>query len=178
MAKKKDKTVNFKTTILRFGKMGEKTGWTYINVAADIAEELMPGTRKSFRVKGRLDLWKFEGIALLPMGNGDFIMTLNAVARKGIGKRHGAEVMVELQVDHKEQQLNKVLMECLADEPDALKHFKSLTRSHQFYISKWIDSAKAEETIAKRIGAAIDTLNQKKGFPDMLKALQKKRIKN
>ncbi|MEP7265587.1 MAG: YdeI/OmpD-associated family protein [Bacteroidota bacterium] len=176
MAKKKDKIVIFKTTILKFGKMGEKTGWTYINVPADVAEQLMPSQRKSFRVKGKLDQWKFEGIALLPMGDGDFIMTLNAVARKGIGKRNGAEVLVELQTDHKEQQLNKVLMECLEDETVALTHFNSLTKSHKFYISKWIDSAKSEETIARRIGYALDALNQKKGFPDMMKAQKLKKL--
>jgi hypothetical protein len=172
--KKQGKT-SYTTTILRFAKMGEKTGWTYIEVPADIANQLMPGQRLTFRVKGRLDDWKFDGISILPMGNGNFIMPLNAKVRKGIGKRHGALLKVELQVDLKEYELNRVLMECLNEEPEALKHFKSLTKSHQNYISKWIDTAKGEETIARRIGYALDALNQKGGFPEMMKAQRQKR---
>jgi hypothetical protein len=172
---KKTGKVNYTTTILRFAKMGEKTGWTYIEVPADVAQELMPGQKTSFRVKGKLDDWKFDGLALLPMGKGDFIMPLNGKVRKGIGKRHGAMLKVELQVDHKKYELNKVLMECLDDEPSALEHFNSLAKSHQNYISKWIDSAKSEETIARRIANAIDTLNKKGGFPEMMRAQKQKK---
>lgn len=53
--KKSKQEVIYNTLILRFGNMGEKTGWTYIEVPADIAGQIMPGQRKSFRVKGRLD---------------------------------------------------------------------------------------------------------------------------
>jgi Domain of unknown function (DUF1905)/Bacteriocin-protection, YdeI or OmpD-Associated len=175
MTKNKGTAVTFKATIQRFGQMGEKTGWTYIDIPLDIAESLQPGMRKSFRVKGRLDGWKFEGIALIPIGDGNFIMTLNATVRKAIGKRHGAEVLAELQPDFKEIELNSTLMECLAEEPDALAHFKKLSKSHQQYISKWIDSAKTEETIAKRIGHALDALADKKGYPEMLRAQKLKR---
>ena len=37
--------VSFTTTILRFDEMGEKTGWTYIEVAAEYAEKLKPGNK-------------------------------------------------------------------------------------------------------------------------------------
>jgi hypothetical protein len=173
MAKKKVKA-SFKTTILRFNKMGEKTGWTYIVIPADVAEQLQPGNRKSFRVKGKLDDWKFEKTALLPMGEGEFIMPLNATARKGTGKRHGAMLQVELEVDERELTMNAALMDCLSEEPKALKYFHSLTRSHQQYISKWIDSAKTEETIAKRIGLALDALNKQLGFPEMMRMQKEK----
>ena len=175
MAKNKDKVVAFKATIHRYGKMGEKSGWTYIDIPVDIAESLQPGMRKSFRVKGMLDGWKFEGIALIPIGDGHFIMPLNATIRKAIGKRHGAELLAELQSDFKEMALNATLMECLSEEPMAFAHFKTLAKSHQQYISKWIASAKSEETIAKRIGLALDALTDKKGFPDMMRAQKIKR---
>jgi hypothetical protein len=48
--------VQFTAIIKRFGQQGEKTGWTYIEVPAAMAEQLVPGNRKSFRVKGKL-LW-------------------------------------------------------------------------------------------------------------------------
>ena len=56
------------TTILRFGSQGEKTGWSYIVIPADIAQKLQPGNKKGFRTKGKLDDHKFSGKGLIPMG--------------------------------------------------------------------------------------------------------------
>jgi hypothetical protein len=74
--------ISFTTTILKFGQQGEKTGWTYILIPAELAGQLKPGHKKSFRVKGRLDQYPIKGVALLPMGEGDFIMALNAAHAK------------------------------------------------------------------------------------------------
>ena len=93
------KLVQFTATIKRFGKQGEKTGWTYIEIPADIAEKLKKDNRQSFRVKGKLDTHKISGLALLPMGGGGFIMTLNAAVRKMIAKKVGAMLEVSLQED-------------------------------------------------------------------------------
>ena len=54
--------VTFKTIILKFGELGEKTGWTYISISIDIAQKLMPGNKKSFRVKGKLDEFKIASV--------------------------------------------------------------------------------------------------------------------
>ena len=62
------------------------------------------------------------------MGGGAFIMAVNGDMRKGIGKRHGAMVKVQLEEDKKPFQFNKDFMECLADEPTASQFFKSLDR--------------------------------------------------
>lgn len=45
------KAVQFIATIHRFESKGEKTGWTYIEIPVDIAQQLKPGNKKSFRVK-------------------------------------------------------------------------------------------------------------------------------
>ena len=82
--------VTFNTTILRFGKHGEKTGWTYIVIPADVAQKINPGNKKVFRTKGKLDNYEFSGKSLLPMGKGEFILTIDGKIRKSIGKRHGA----------------------------------------------------------------------------------------
>lgn len=74
--------IEFKVVIEKFSKQGEKTGWTYIEISSEIAQKLKPGNKKTFRVKGFLDNFYFEGIALLPMGGGNFIMPLNASHRK------------------------------------------------------------------------------------------------
>ncbi len=161
--------VRFKATILKFAKKGEKTGWTYIEIPPDLAERIYPGNRKSFRVKGMLDDEKINCVALLPMGQGSFIMPLNSALRKKIRKQAGAVIFVELQADKKEPQLNKDLMICLDDEPSALSFFRSLTKSHQHYFSRWIDSAKTSETKAKRIARTISALARRMDYGQMLR---------
>ncbi|HEY0731094.1 MAG TPA: YdeI/OmpD-associated family protein [Chitinophagaceae bacterium] len=165
--------VSFTTTIHKFGSQGEKSGWTYIEVPADIAEKLKPGNKKSFRVKGRLDKYKFSGTALLPMGNGTFILPFNAVIRKGTGKGHGAMVAVQMEEDKAGFQFNKDFVACLADDPDASAFFKTLTGSHQRYFSKWIDDARTEQTRANRIARALNALARKWGYPEMLRNSRK-----
>lgn len=167
--------ISFTTTILKFGQHGEKTGWTYIVIPAELAEQLYPGNKKSFRVKGRLDKYAIKGTALLPMGEGDFIMALNAEMRKGIKKQQGAALHVQLQVDTEELKPSAALMECLGDEPEALAKFESLPKGHQNYFSKWIESAKTEHTKAKRIAYAIRFLSKGKNFGEMLREIKKEK---
>ncbi len=165
--------VQFTATIKRFAEQGEKTGWTYIEVPAALAQKLQPGNKKGFRVKGTLDDYSFSMIALLPMGGGDFIMTLNAAIRKGIKKQKGATVKVKMEVDTHEIKPPEELMECLQDEPEALEYFNSLTKGHQNYFTNWIKSAKTDPTKAKRIAATLDALNKKWDFGKMIRAMKK-----
>ena len=167
--------VQFTTTILQFGQQGEKTGWHYIEIPAELAERLKPGNKKSFRVKGKLDKYSFARVALLPMGGGGFIMAINKEMRKGIHKRKGAMLNVQLQIDARPYELSAAFMECLNDEPAALDFFKTLPKSHQNYFSKWIDTAKTEPTKAKRIAQAVNALAKKQGYPQMLRALKEQR---
>jgi hypothetical protein len=167
--------VEYKTTILRFEKQGEKTGWTYIEVPTDIAEQLMPTTKKSFRVKGKLDNHPIKQLALLPMGNGNFILPLKAEHRKAIGKKHGAQLLVSIDVDRSPIKLSEDFMACLQDEPRALVFFKTLTPGHQQYFSKWIEDAKTESTKVKRITMAVNALVKSMGYPQMLREEKEKR---
>lgn len=162
--------VKYSTTILKFDKNGEKTGWSYIEIPADVAKQLKPGFKKSFRVKGLLDNFLIEKKALLPMGEGAFIMPINSSMQKGIGKRHGALLTVQLEEDKSALLLNESLMECLADEPIALKQFSNLPPSHQQYYSKWIETAKTEATLAKRISMTVNAMILKQDFGEMLRA--------
>ena len=165
--------VQFSTVIQRFEKQGEKTGWTYINIPVKIAQQLKPGNKKSFRVKGKLDNHVITGVALIPMGEGDFIMALNATMRKAIGKRNGDKLRIQIEVDEKPPELCAELLECLSDEPVAQEHFDSLPYSHRLYFSKWIESAKTAPTKAKRIAQAVTALSRKWGFPEMMRANKK-----
>ena len=160
---------SFTTTILQFAAQGEKTGWTYIVVPQAIANKLNPGVKKSYRVKGKLDDLKVEKLALIPMGKGDFILTVNAAIRKGIGKRKGATVKVQLEIDHSPILPPAELIECLQDEPEALKYFNSLPPGHRNYFTKWIETAKTEPTKTKRIAMVIKTMVRKMDFGAMLR---------
>ncbi len=159
----------FTTTIKRFGSQGEKTGWTYIDVPADLAQELKPGNKKEFKVKGKLDAHPIRRVSLLPMGGGLFILVLNAAIRKAIGKKNGAMVKVQLTEDTSAFVFNKDFMDCLLDDPAAKIFFDGLTGSHQRYFSKWIDSAKTEPTRVKRIAMAVNALAKKWGYPEMIR---------
>ena len=129
--------IRFQTIIKKFEQQGEKTGWTYIEIPATLAGQLLPGNKKSFRVKGKLDNYGLNAVALLPMGEGNFIMPLNAVTRKAIKKRKGDTIVVQLEVDKKGYELNREFIHCLEDEPQAYDFFKTLPGSHQKYFSKW-----------------------------------------
>lgn len=161
--------INFKTTIEKFGSKGEKTGWYYIPVSQDHAELLKPGCKKCFRVKGRLDDLEIEKVNLSPVGEGDFILAVNAAMRKALGKKQGFEITVILEEDKSELEINPELLECLADEPSALKFFNSLTPGHRRYFSNWIDSAKANETRTKRIALTITGLQRKMDYGEMIR---------
>lgn len=165
--------IRFTTTIHKFEKQGEKTGWTYIEIPADLADTLNPGVRTSYRVKGKLDKHAIAGVALVPMGGGRFIIALNATLRKAIRKDKGAMLDVQLEVDKKKYELNKDFLNCLEDEPAALKVFQAMPPSHQNYYSKWIESAKTEPTRVKRIAMAVSALARKMDFGEMLRSQSK-----
>jgi hypothetical protein len=162
--------VQFTTTIKKFDKQGEKTGWTYIQILSKEAEVMNPGVKTSYRVKGKLDDYAIEKIAIMPMGDGNFIMPLNATIRKNIRKGKGDTVQVKLEWDKEPLAPDADFLECLQDDPEALRHFQSLAKGHKNYFSKWIESAKTAPTKAKRIAMAVTALSKGLGFPEMLRA--------
>lgn len=164
--------ITYQTTIEKFEKQGEKTGWTYVTIPAEIAQKLNPGVKKSYRVKGKLDHHAINQAALLPMGEGDFILPLNAAMRKVLGKRKGATLQVSLALDESTFKFCEELMMCLEDDPKAMQHFKSLSNSEQKYFSKWIDSAKTDTTKAKRITQTLNAMHKGYGYGQMIRAMK------
>lgn len=162
--------ISFTAVIKKYKNQGEKTGWTYIEIPDGIPEQLKPGQKKEFKVKGKLDAYAFKQMPLYPIGGGKFIMALNADVRKVISKRQGASVDVKITADNSAYQFNADFMECLADEPAAFNFFNTLTGSHKRYFSKWIESAKTEPTKAKRIAMAVNALAKQMGYPEMIRA--------
>ena len=165
--------IEFTTIILQFAEQGEKTGWTYIEIPADIAQQLKPGNKKSFRVKGMLDALPVNGMALMPMGEGNFIMALKAEVRKGIHKHAGAILQVRLEADNDfKVEMPADLQECFDFEPEAYEFFNSLAKSHREYFIKWINDAKTNETRAKRIVNTVNAMSRKWSYSHMLRAMR------
>jgi hypothetical protein len=160
----------FNTIIKKFQDKGEKTGWSYIEISRAQADKLNPGEKKSFRVKGSIDNHQIEKTALLPMGDGDFILPINGTIRRAIKKQAGDKIKITLQLDERELTISKEFVKCLKDDPKAWEFFRSLPKGHQNYFSKWIDSAKTLPTKTKRITMAVIALGSGQGFPEMIRA--------
>ena len=160
--------VKFTATIHQFDAKGEKTGWTYIEIPADIAQQLKPDNKKSFRIMGKLDKYPISGIAVLPMGNGGFIMPLNASMRKGTHKKKDGMLEVQLTLDTNQLVVPTAFLECLADEPEAETFFNQLKPSQRNYYIKWLGGVKSEEAVAKRMAQAVTALSKKQDFVAMV----------
>lgn len=169
--------LTFIAIIKKFSKQGEKTGWTYIIVPGEISNKLNPGVKTSYRVKGKLDDYNIGKVALVPMGGGDFIMPINAAMRKATGKRLGASLHVQLELDKSPILPPAELIECLEDEPEAFKHFNSLPQGHRNYFTKWIETAKTEPTKTQRIALVVKAMVRKMDFGIMLREERDERKK-
>jgi hypothetical protein len=163
--------IKFTATLQKFKEQGEKTGWTYVEIPADIACKIKPNYKKSFRVKGSIDNYKFNAKSIIPMGEGNFIMPIDATIRKTIKKnRTGEKVVLQIQEDKAEVKISADLLVCLEEDAKAKSFFFNLPKSHQNYYSKWIESAKTDSTKAKRIAMAINGFNNNMTYPEMLRA--------
>ena len=167
--------ISFNASLLRFDKKGEKTSWTFIEISPSQAKKLKPGTKVSFRVRGKIDSLAIKQVALMPMGEGAFILPVNGKMRKAIGKKNGDKVKVEIEADESKIVLSHDMMACLKDEPAALAAFKKLPGSHQKYFSRWIESAKTSATKTKRIVMTVEALAKKMDFGAMLRAERAKK---
>ena len=161
--------VKLKTVIKKFASKGEKTGWSYVEVNSTQANKIKKDYKRSYKVKGKLDLIEVENLAMIPMGGGAFIIPLKADMRKKLGKEKGDAIVMQLEEDTKKYQLDKELLICLKEEPVAYTNFKALPMSHQNYYSKWVESAKTDSTKAKRIGLTINGMLNKWTFAEILK---------
>src|SRR5687767_2036522 len=119
--------VVFSAKILRFEAKG---GWSYVVVSKSTSEKINPGCKKSYRVKGQLDAHKVKYLALLPAGNGKFIIPMNASIRKGTGKTAGDTLRVQLELDDRPVMLSRDLVDCLKDDGTAYDFFKKLPKGH------------------------------------------------
>lgn len=165
------------TTLLleKFGKdMGEKSGWTYLFVDAELASKIAPDISSFFRVKGNIGGISIARLALWPMGSGTFILPIKATDLKKIKKKVGETIAVSIELDSSPNPIDEDFMLCLEDVPKAKTFYDTLSPSHRKYFSQWIGSAKTVGTKTKRITLAIECLAVNIGFPEILR-IQKER---
>ncbi|RYY34685.1 MAG: DUF1905 domain-containing protein [Sphingobacteriaceae bacterium] len=166
--------IDFTTIILQFGANGDKTGWTYIEIPADVAQEMKPGNKRSFRIRGLLDNHAIAGVAVMPLGEGKFILALNTDMRKGIRKAPGAMLRLQLEEDTDFVVIiPDDLAECLEYEPEANEFFMNLAKSHRNYFIKWIDSAKTQPTRDKRIAQTVNAMVKRWDYGMMIRSSKK-----
>jgi uncharacterized protein YdeI (YjbR/CyaY-like superfamily) len=63
----------------------------------------------------------------------------------------------------------------LEDEPKALAFFQQLSRGHQNYFSKWIESAKTPQTKAARIVKTVRGLSMSLDYGEMIRYFKEKK---
>lgn len=163
--------ITFESEIERFSKMGEKTGWTFVAIPKDIANQIKPDCRKSFRVKGFLDELPVAGLSFIPMGEGDFILALNSGIRKQLKKEEGAKLNLQLEEDKTFKiEMPEDLELCLLEERHFLENFLNLPKSHQNYYINWLNTAKTETTRIKRLAQIVIAIDKQQNFSEMMRS--------
>jgi hypothetical protein len=157
--------------IEKFETNAEKTGWSYVFVPQEVAEQIKPNNRREVRVKGFIDQVAVSGMCMMPVKGDGFILPLNKPLRKSIQKEAGAKVILRLafDVDFKIEMPDDLEM-CLADEEELLERFLGMPKSHQNYFINWLNTAKTEPTRTKRLVMIINAMANKLDFGAMIRA--------
>ncbi|MFW2475276.1 MAG: YdeI/OmpD-associated family protein [Sediminibacterium sp.] len=141
-------------------KFPGKGGWTFARIP-----EIKQNKNNPFgwvTVKGSIDGVPFEKYKLMPMGNGQLFLPVNAALRKKIAKQAGDYIIVSIYPDDGPLELPDDLLTCLKDEPTAYENFMQFKESFQKEYLDWIKAAKKESTRIDRI--AITVSNASKGL--------------
>ena len=163
--------VNLKVEIERYETNGEKTGWSYVHIPQEIADQIKPNERRGFRIKGLIDELAVNGLSATPIKDDGFIIPLNKNLRKLLKKEAGAIVELRLAFDADFKiEMPDDLEICLAQEEGLLEYFLSLPKSHQNYFINWLNTAKTEHTRTKRLVMIVNAMAFKQDFGAMIRA--------
>lgn len=135
-----------------------KGGWTYISIPEILEQDKWKP--KGVKVSGSIDDYPIKQLRLMRTGDMVFL-PVGAAIRRTIGKREGDKVQVILFEDDSEIVVPVELMECLEDEPAALKYFMQLSEGYKREYIAWINGAKQASTKAGRIAKMIGKLLKK-----------------
>jgi len=167
--------VYLKAEIERYDTNGEKTGWSYVFIPQDIADQIRPNSRIGFRVRGLIDGVTVNGMSIMPIKGEGFIVPFNKSLRRLLQKEKGATVELRLEFDADFKiEMPEDLEICLEQEDGLLEHFRSLAKSHQNYFISWLNTAKTEPTRTKRLIMIVDAMDKKQDFGLMIRSNRKK----
>lgn len=156
--------------IEKFDSNGDKTGWSYVFIPQEVANQIKADNRREVRVKGFIDQLAVEGMCMMPVKGDGFIIPLRKELRKTLRKEAGAKV--ELQLEHHADfkiDLPDDLEVCLSQEDGLLEHFLSIPKSHQNYFINWLNTAKTEPTRTKRLVMIVNAIFHKWDFGMMIR---------
>lgn len=155
---------------------GEKNGWIASIIKPSLAEKINPGVKISYRIRGTLDDMPISQKAIVPIGEGNFVLPFNADMRKLLGKGEGDIVHFKVEVDHSEFQYSTDLLACLEMDDRASAFYETISPSHKKYFSKWIESAKTIETKTKRINQALFGLANQMKYDETIRYFKEKKF--
>lgn len=167
--------IDITARIEQLGEAKDRSHWTFVRIPAEEAGRISPGSRREFRVKGWLDGHPVRSVCVMPLGDGDFMLPLNAAIRKGTGKSAGAQLQLRLEKDDEPIPLSAELLEGLEEAPEAKARFESYKPSVQRYFSKWVEDAKTAETRIARILRCISALERGLDYGAMLREARDER---
>ena len=156
--------------IEKFETNGEKTGWSYVFIPQEIANQIKPDNRREARVRGFIDRVSVCGMCMMPVKGDGFILPLRKSLRKELRKEEGnkVELNLEFDVDFKIEMPDDLEV-CLADENELLEYFLSMPKSHQNYFINWLNTAKTEPTRTKRLVMIVNAMFKRWDFGMMIR---------
>lgn len=164
------KMVTFSAEIERFESNGDKTGWSYVFVPQEIANQIKPDHRREFRVRGFLDQVKVNGMCMMPVKGDGFILPLKKELRRTLKKEEGHHLNIQLEFDADFKiEMPADLEICLAQEDGLLERFVAMTKSHQNYFINWLNTAKTEPTRTKRLVMIVNAIAHQWDFGMMIR---------
>ncbi len=138
-------------------KFPGKGGWTYAVIPEIGMEKRLPfGWMK---VRGKIEGYLLEYCKLMPFGNGQLFLPVNATIRKQIQKEAGDWVRIVLFDDQGTRETPEEILDCLRDAPRALQRFQNLPEWEQKLYIDSISEAKKQDTKVERIIKMIEKLN-------------------
>lgn len=154
-------------------------GWVYVEVPYAIANRIKADYKQVYRVRGQIDGHIFAGLALMPMGEGNYYLAINSSMRKVLQKGVGdvLAICLEEDTDFKITMPEDLEICLLDDEDDLMAKFMALAKSHRNYFIKYVTDAKTEPTRAKRIAMTVEAMVLGLDFGAMIR-LDKARRQN
>lgn len=137
-------------------KFSGKGGWTYV-----LLPDIAPNASNPFGwviVNGFIDHVELKNHKLMPFGNGQVFLPVNAKLRKQLNKQAGDRVELRLEV-LTSSELSSEFLSCLEDYPTEHQKFKTSSLEVQEKILQYIYSAKNADERVTRMAEILDQLS-------------------